>query len=994
MAIVLQKQLNHQIKSIKKRFNKVHNSIRRKANFIISTGFSWKNRLAPQITALLNEIWLRYMEQFFLYKSSLRVAIALVFFIVSNYLLLHYLLTIYASGNSASYHPNHVTAGVILFFIILVFIIKPVKLLKTQVKRNRPSWIWYTLWALIILPILPYQLKLGDGSLVVISLWPYSILWVTILFLAIYLIPENEDKPKRFSFDAISEISDGLGFKDSIDGFVAALTSLSDCVSVMSLFGDLGSGKSTFLRMAIERIKDSEFLYTYISLTETNEAKDFSKLFAERWQETLAERYPTVDAQSATDMLKPILRESEKGILGNFFDLILKLNIPISPTQMRIDKSGETNNTHLNDEAAKLFRYIPEFSEKMWIVVIDEVERSKLDEIYRVIEIIERFKSVGARGLPLKLVFIISTSESDLKQILENVEVEPSKQIYDFFFANPKTFSHYEFVPLPSWKKRVAYAQTRLQQIRLDEQLKLHFDRHEIETTTLTDPASSLDQVKGTKDFPNLKEALDTINLWLADEPPRLIERVLSDIKFMVYKLRNTSALGEEEKLPFGFTQMIYMSYIRIKYPNVYKFLQRTIDEVSPNTPDKELAQLYKGLMSKKNEERTDLSQWFANLNPGTTNDYLWRRVEILVFGVEPRYKQHIEGKGSSLIEDQLASYLPPDALKRYLRAGENEVLSEDHRFFLIYQKYQKSNSLEQTILSPEQLYLFASVSRRLVTTSYEFHIVLAEFIFKWFKAQKLTPEPLSMKGESAYHHLNYEFMFHLSAAYERLRDNRPQQADEVLKEIGLLLTQYFHTKKILVGARMTLLHSLYRESRSDTIHFQLDRMMEKLDEHSYFDAAQAVKAVFDDYKSDYVSGEKSIYLEENFFFVLFQYWTGDVNDDNSIQEIRKIALKNLHNYPRAIEYYWQMIPYSSSGKYPEDMFPDFDIGGGNIKPYMNLKDLIRATRKAVITDMDTLQKFKFWSSVGDAGRAVYEAKRPLNTEVTLVAALKRRGLL
>lgn len=966
-----------------------------KKNKFFNGSKSWINRIIHRVSAFIHKNYFRFRQRLFVYKTSAHESIFLIFFIVSLYISINYILSTYTLSKTLQNRSDLLIIAVILLFIVLIFIFNPIKLLRVQVKRNQPSWIWYTLWALIVLPILPYYLNSIDNVSVIKLPLLYSILWIGISILTIYLVPENKDKLKRFSFDAISETNEGLGFGQSVNGFIAALKLLSDSVSTLSLLGPLGSGKSSFLRMVIEKLDSDLFLYTYISLTETNEANDFGKLFAERWQETLAERYPTLDVLSATNMLKPILRQNNHSWVTDLLETVLSFNKPVSYTKKKADRSFENNGDYVSEEAAKLFGHVPVFQEDMWIIVIDEIERSKLDEIYRVIEIIERFKSVGSRGLPLKIVFIICTSDTDLKELLAEVDVEPSKQINDFFFVNPKTFNHNEFVPILSWKRRVSFAQKKLQELRLDSSLISRFNEHERLTLDLTDPVSSLDQSVSVKNFPSLKEALDTINLWLAGEQPRLIERVIADVIFMCHKLKNTSVVSHQEKLPFGFTQMIYMSYIRIKYPEIYGFLQKTIDDVSPNTDDKQIAQLAEGLRDK--QEKKLLPQWFEEINPKSTNTYDWRRIDILVSGVEPKYKEHIEGKGESIIEDQLTSYLPPDALKRYIRAGENEMLSEDYQFYLLYENYKKTGSVGETIKTSEELYNFATISRRISLITHKDHLEISQFILEWINSGKVKPVQFEMHGDSLFHHLNYEFLFHLNAAASSLRDNSPNTND-VLKTIGQLLTQYFKSENILIGAKMTLLNSLYRDERSGVIHFELDRMLEKLREFKYFDEIKAVKEVFDDYKADYISGNKSVYQEENFAFVLFQYWSGDVNDMDNIREIEKMALKDLYLYPQAIIFYWQQIPYNSNAKYPEDMFPEFDVHSISIKPYTDLKNLIKATRKSkqegTIFDQDTLQKLHFWSSVGDKGREIYEARRPLQTEVTLVAALKKRGLL
>ncbi len=73
----------------------------------------------------------------------------------------------------------------------------------------------------------------------------------------------------------------------------------------------------------------------------------------------------------------------------------------------------------VSKNVAQLFGNIPKIKENLWVIVIDEIERAQLDEIYRVVEIIERFKNEGRLGFSYKTMFILCISEPDFENLLK-----------------------------------------------------------------------------------------------------------------------------------------------------------------------------------------------------------------------------------------------------------------------------------------------------------------------------------------------------------------------------------------------------------------------------------------------------------------------------------------------------------------------------------------------------------------------------------------------
>lgn len=203
---------------------------------------------------------------------------------------------------------------------------------------------------------------------------------------------------RRFAPEASNY--DNLNFGKSAHEAASAIKDSEKYVSVVALNGGYGEGKSSYARMIIEGVGAEKSLYSYISLTETNATNDFSKLFAERWFETLNERYPTINIAPHVASLESILREStnHSALVSAISQILVKLNFGLNKTVAKCWDSNalkkeEGKEVFVPNSTAAMFNHIPEIKEDVWIINIDEIEHAQLDEIYRVIEVIERFQT-------------------------------------------------------------------------------------------------------------------------------------------------------------------------------------------------------------------------------------------------------------------------------------------------------------------------------------------------------------------------------------------------------------------------------------------------------------------------------------------------------------------------------------------------------------------------------------------------------------------------
>ena len=339
---------------------------------------------------------------------------------------------------------------------------------------------------------------------------------------------------RRFAPETSND--DSLNFRKSTHEAATAIKDSKKYVSVVALNGGYGEGKSSYARMIIEAVGAKTSLYSYISLTETNATNDFSKLFAERWFETLNERYPTINIAPHVASLEAILREStnHSALVSAISQILVKLNFGLSKTvakcwDLNALKKEEGKKIFVPNSTAARFNHIPEIKENVWIINIDEIERAQLDEIYRVIEVIERFKHEGRFGLPVKLVFLLCVSGSNLQKRLEDLKGfgnEKAQLIEDFFFNNPKSRDQNLFLPPIPQEVKEQFTRDLLNKILV----KFHLtESTEPEST----PVGEINEFIGDED-----KSLTWVINTLSRESPRMIVKVCQELEFFYHCFR------------------------------------------------------------------------------------------------------------------------------------------------------------------------------------------------------------------------------------------------------------------------------------------------------------------------------------------------------------------------------------------------------------------------------------------------------------------------
>jgi len=423
----------------------------------------------------------------------------------------------------------------------LYLTIDPIKIIRIQKLRERKSYLYYVFWG-VFYAVLALTIKDFFGNSVLFSVNTFFLFFL-IVFYIIYL--SFIEKPyllsPSFGPDTASIDDDFLGFKSPAKAVASEIISVEECINVFCLCGGLGSGKSSFLRMIVESMSDKDnFLYTYISLTETNEAKDFSRLFNERWFNTIADRYPKINTNILIPVLDSVFRDFNGGILSKMFSIIGIANKPI------------VDHSKVRKDVLCKFGGIYDFKERYWIIVIDEFERAIPEEMYRVVEVIERFKNINT-VLPIRLIFIIPFAP----EVMRGLENNFSDNAYIFQTANflndNKTITK---------RLQVPFEDLDCKQIYVINELKRIFGTEGIDSLNI----SGLDAGKG----------FFTILERLMGRTPRFIKRCLGNIE------AKKNVLDSQKIKYYTPTQVITLGYLitDTKYLFLLDFIKSNISLV------------------------------------------------------------------------------------------------------------------------------------------------------------------------------------------------------------------------------------------------------------------------------------------------------------------------------------------------------------------------------------------------------------------------------
>lgn len=890
------------------------------------------------------------------------------------------------------YNKSLLVFSLIVITGLIQFFIRPGFQLKKQRIHNQPSWVFYFYWGIVNGLIIWSVVDLARHP---VELWLSGYRWVGLsLALAIIILRWLNDYFyksldlifKNFAAGAVGAKDDRLGFGLSAKNAASGLKNLNNYVNVVGIYGGLGFGKSSYARMIVENFDSAKTLYTYISLTETNEAKDFSKLFAERWLETLSDRYPKLDFASYLPFMQSILRESGNGFLSELLKILSFFNWGLVKTKAVVyDQFYGDKKAFTSDAVGKIFGNIPEIKESLWIIMVDEIERAQFDEIYRLVEIVERFKNEGRSGLPVKLIFIFCISEPEFKEYLEAFKSTDARvrPLQTFFYSDPKSVVHRIFLPPVEPAIRYKYVDDLLSSIAQKEKIELP---KEIYPHTFGNPTFRF--------MEKHSDALGYVVGILSEHSPRVIARVATALEFFYGSFRDRT--GGQQVNAIRFSDVVMLEFIKIRYPFLIEFFIKTIHLLVAQTErdnfggyfvKKELEEKKIGLIGwiesvierKLSEEEKINAEKYVGLVMHYYLDFLQRNYDT---------KNKIQYSGTT-------SY--PEVMHDYLSLVSESVETGYRKYSQIYQQHTKakSNDLLAT-LENKDLVGYARFLHDMWDAPQDLNMGVVNELGERIVNGKIALQPMNV-GDTEYDEAVYQFVFQILAVAEK--DKSKETPDEGLQLIMKILKKVLGSSTINIGAKYIILNSLANNERGggSSIHQRLEAAFGKLLQYFKKDIKDIIKSVFDDSEKRYFSGKQVIYkYEENFFYTMYQSWSGSKGAKAEIAKIRNAANRGLKQHLEAIKLYWSKYPLKEGWRDLDDVFrgdPFFSGSEVNNGLYMPLETLISITKESRIDDKEIKAKVAFWEGISKDARLQksFELKDDFST---LKAVLTKRGFL
>ena len=869
---------------------------------------------------------------------------------------------------------------------LFVFVVNPSAQLNKQELHKQPSWVFYSYWSLI------------NSFLVLAALLFFTDIkeWWSVLFLPIFVIlvklineflGEKVDLTfTRFASGSVGIDDDKLDFKTSAKNTAEGLLCLNSYVNVVGLYGGLGFGKSSYSRMIIENLNNKKSLYTYISLTETNEAKDFSKLFAERWLGTLSERYPKIDVTSYLPFMDSILRESGNGIISDLLKVISAVNRGLVKTRAYFfdEFYSKKNSVSTSSNVAKLFGNVTDIEEDLWVIMVDEIERAQFDEIYRLVEIVERFKNEGRSGLPIKLLFLFCISEPELGEYLETyVANDPRASLLKtFFYEDPKSITHKIFLPPVESALKQRFVLDLLNKVINREVLDVP---DEVNPHAIGDPSSS---------FMNHKDAAEYTIALLMEESPRVISRVVIALDFFYGAFKNN--MGELQKNAIRFNDIVVLEYIKIKYPYLMDFFVKTVN-VLVNQAEANNMEAY-FLKKELEEKKIGLIGWIelvtGKIIPDTKKEEVSKMVGLAMYyyfdflNRDDVTKTKYKYSGTTSYPEIMRDYLS-------LIAGGSETNYRGNN--RIYNQH-KTNLDKSLIVSlgNKELISYARFLYDIPNSQISLNVDLIKEISERIVTEKIKLDPANV-GDTALDEAIYQLIFQIVALTEK--EGEHEIPSENLRESFLAVKSVLASPKVITGIKFIMLSSFINNERGggSTIHFRIENAFKRILRHYDSEIRALIKAVFKEAKERYLTGKKVIYkYEENFFYTLYQGWSGLKDNKEEIDRIRAAAKRGLAKHPEAIKLYWRKYPVGEGWKTLKDVFDGdhfFSMNDTNNPLYMPLETLIAITKQTKIKDPEIQAKLKLWESLKDEPR-LKEVSVIKGDTSTLRSFLTRNGFL
>ena len=726
-----------------------------------------------------------------------------------------------------------------------------------------------------------------------------------------------------FAPDSCSSGADRLGFKEIAPRVAKSLFNDTDFFRTVLVEGEQGFGKSSFIRMIVESLgnrgdsqeqkedrkkQKEEFLYSYIALTETNEENDLSRLFAERWSETLTRRYPRIIPCDNWQTLADLVRVEGEGFsFRSFFSFLKFVNVPLCKTRTFDGKNV------CKERIARVFLDIPRIAERGWVIVFDEIERATPAEIYRMIEIVERFRHLSAAGaFPVRLCFVFAVSLGKLKGILKKADGADrilGELIMDFFLF--KSSDRVLPVPLVSSKRRKQFIRELLQK----------FSGSESSDKTSQGVQERAQEDGEIEESPDpFKQHLDN-SLAMTFTVNSLAKDSLRSAIKCIKAAKKMKALIEEgaevELTPVRLTDYVLMEYLINQFPFMLDFIRSTIGDLD-NGRYKERLTAFRIEASADNipEERKSeqmLAQWVEKaLVKGRDTHELTSAVRILAavaycyVDVVNIFHTNYVSSGQLYLESfgqqgRLSHYLA------YAQEGSNQWEKEEA---LYVQHNEETGCVFTALQETKDLLKYAEFVSEVNPFNPSIGRETVQELFERLRDGRVKFYPFgSLKGSSKTERYacakRISLLLLKILTYADRKIDSGDGIDSDTQQVLCLYSDVFECDQIASEIKFSLLHKFRSgvlEAKRDDLEFLFQFQSGPTTPAAVFRWRRAVQHVFEEVWTQYLDGSQNIYeREENVFYLLYNAWSGQ-NNKNEIELIRNAVKRELSKNGGAIK--------------------------------------------------------------------------------------------
>lgn len=886
--------------------------------------------------------------------------------------------TVSSCSTGFSFIDNKLLATVILLVILLSFTYLFYKATRS-IWLGKFSWIIFALISLVVLGYVVIPLMIWDYSddiskLVAAGVTAYLILVALGRFANSRYRLQSLEKTYEYANGTVGIKSDKplfrdlLNFEATADNVRSSLLTINDPVTVVAITGKLGSGKSTFWRIVAEKLNKEKNLHTYMSLTQSNSTHDFSKLFAEKWFETLSNRYPMLINISYFEQrrLFNVLRDTTDGLLKFIFSALPMLSGGLFKTRTKAgiwERSSELINDDFVDKGlARMFYYIPHINEDRWFIVIDEIERAPFEEIYRLIEIIERFKYVAKKGSPTRLIFILCVDDSQALETLDRHKdiSEKTTLIRSFINADSKLVDRVVDVPTADINTKLNFIESHLLTIckeeTSDEKSELLRDIYDFDNKKFENIEPVYIPIKGLTDR---KDRYSYIMEKLASATPRTVVRVARRIDF---RRKNQQWTNN-----YSLTEYMMYEFLAVSYPKIKALVTEIInhdidfytvgkfwsdEEEKMNVPQRAMYK-YDVDMSRYSEaELNSIAAVLKIFVPRIYND-LW---------------------SSDVDNNRYTSYEGTLSDRAFFRSLINfrDEQNKDSMYMSIYKKFASSDAWPIELNNAKLLDEFSGFVRNKVDYQSKNPVIGFRIAYQILKYIETTDEQLFRPCDLNNDHnlmnrLTYEFIFQLTTAF-----NRHEIADQQNEESIKLFEQFVKSKATSYEAKLLLFDAFIKQEGDGYIRTDIRvSIIEKLRSPLYFQKlfAGIQRRMF----KEYLQPSSNIYRNEaNIHYVLYQNWDGlPLDESATLSKLRQVATTGLSSNTSGLMAFWDVYPFEESWQTYDDFLRDgpgsifFDPSRRGL--FLPLKRLLKFTsrnpgmRQRIEQEQKLKDKVNFW---------------------------------